>query len=88
MDAQNKLSLNFTDEEVKNIFVEHLRSIGQESYAEMLRTQCWSCGLYFDERKRCWTLPLKETPHHRHKSNPVETFEDVNDVIPQDYPVD
>lgn len=88
MDAQNKLFLSFTDEELRHIFVEHLRNIGETRYAEMLGSQLWSCGLYFDEKKRCWTILLKETPCSSEKRNLIETSEEINDAIPQDYPVD
>jgi hypothetical protein len=88
MNAHNKLSLSLTDEELRQVFVEYLEGVGESQYAEMLKTQCWSCDLCYDKRINRWTILLKEAVHHPRKCKPEQTYEDVNDIIPEDYPMD
>ena len=88
MNAHNKLSISFTDEELRQIFVQYLNGIGESQYAEMLKAQCWSCGLYYDKRRKCWAIPLKEAAYSPMKYKSEQAGDDTNDIIPEDYPVD
>lgn len=89
LQAQNRISVCFTDEDIKKIFVKHLQENGCEAYAKMLKDSCWTCGLYYDPSRASWILPLKEAYLEPGQCVRVGSCdENTNEFIPREYPTD